>query len=482
MVLEAVRFAPRPIILYAAKRKDADRWAALLRAQGLYRLGKIHGATPTRERASQLAAWSAAQTDVMVATSAFGLGMDQADVRTVIHACMPETLDRYYQEVGRAGRDGRACLSILVHEPDDVAVARALNTQRIVGVDKGFQRWQSMYANSRPTGVEDQILIALDSQPAYIRGDTDANVAWNLRTLLLMSRAGLIELDAAEPPHMDRSPNESDAALELRRQEAYRRYSLSVAVRPMGFNHLDQNTWERSVQANRLETMRAAGRSLERVERFLAGTGNLSDLLVEAYSVDADGTQIEPQPVGGCCPASRSSGRKPGSYLMPNTVLALGAPATLAQQFAGLVSLGGRFLVVAAPRRDGAPVDRWRSALLPVLRVLVQRGIREIRVAADWTALAEYRALYKQAKPRIVFHTELRAAAPILTDELAEPRLTIVEDYHVLIDIIADLATSNRPLEVLFVPEDLPDPARPDRAFLSVHDHIPLARLRMELD
>jgi len=381
MVLEAVRFAPRPLILYAAKRADADRWAELLRSQGICRVGKIHGATPTPERASQLAAWSAAQTDVMVATSAFGLGMDQADVRTVIHACVPETLDRYYQEVGRAGRDGRACLSLLVHEPDDMEVARALNAQRIISIDKGFQRWQSMYVNSRPTGVEGQLLIALDSQPVYIKGDTDANVAWNLRTLLLMSRAGLIELDGVEPPQMDPSATESDAAFELRQQKAYKRYSLLVAVRPMGGNHLDQRTWERLVQANRLETMQADRRSLEQVERFLASTEDLSDLLVDAYSVDADGTRIEPQPVGGCCPVSRASGRSPGSYLIPEPRLALGAAATLVQPLAKLLSLGGRSIIVAVPNCDVSRPDRWRSALLPVLRVLVQRGIREIRAA-----------------------------------------------------------------------------------------------------
>ena len=57
---------------------------------------------------------------MLVGTSALGLGVDLPDVKTVVHACIPETVDRYYQEVGRGGRDGSPSLSYLATAPADL--------------------------------------------------------------------------------------------------------------------------------------------------------------------------------------------------------------------------------------------------------------------------------------------------------------------------------------------------------------------------
>jgi ATP-dependent DNA helicase RecQ len=59
----------------------------------------------------------AGELDVVAATSAFGMGIDKADVRTVVHAGVPAALDDYYQEIGRAGRDGEAAHAVLVYDP-----------------------------------------------------------------------------------------------------------------------------------------------------------------------------------------------------------------------------------------------------------------------------------------------------------------------------------------------------------------------------
>ena len=66
------------------------------------------------------------EVDVVVGTSAFGLGLDMPNVRTVLHACLPETIDRYYQEVGRAGRDGRPSVAYLCQGPNDLKIAEGL--------------------------------------------------------------------------------------------------------------------------------------------------------------------------------------------------------------------------------------------------------------------------------------------------------------------------------------------------------------------
>ena len=113
-VLEAVFKAPRPFILYVTRPEEADDWTHFLKANGLGRIAAFTGETPTNQRRLLMAAWSNNNLDGMVATSAFGLGVDKNDVRCVIHATLPESLDRFYQEVGRSGRDGLASASLLL--------------------------------------------------------------------------------------------------------------------------------------------------------------------------------------------------------------------------------------------------------------------------------------------------------------------------------------------------------------------------------
>ena len=99
-----------------------------LRLAGFRRTAEVTGDSDDETRRSVVEGWrgedsngNAVRTehDIVVGTSAFGLGVDMPDVRSVIHACLPETLDRYYQEVGRTGRDGRPSIAYLVTTPAD---------------------------------------------------------------------------------------------------------------------------------------------------------------------------------------------------------------------------------------------------------------------------------------------------------------------------------------------------------------------------
>ena len=118
-VCEAVLHLPRPLFVYATTKPDVAALADALARRGIKRLVVVTGDSTDEER--RYAVDSLRGTDgipptgdVAVGTSAFGLGIDVPDVRAVIHACLPETIDRYYQEVGRAARDGRprwACWS-----------------------------------------------------------------------------------------------------------------------------------------------------------------------------------------------------------------------------------------------------------------------------------------------------------------------------------------------------------------------------------
>jgi superfamily II DNA helicase RecQ len=109
--------ARRPAIVYAVSRKQAERLAAELSPR-IPAAAYHAGLDPeTRERVQR--AFQAGELEVVVATIAFGMGIDKADIRTVIHAGMPATLEGYYQEIGRAGRDGAESRTYLMHSYAD---------------------------------------------------------------------------------------------------------------------------------------------------------------------------------------------------------------------------------------------------------------------------------------------------------------------------------------------------------------------------
>jgi RecQ family ATP-dependent DNA helicase len=113
--------ARRPAIVYATSRKQAERLAEeLSEAAGGGKKSRLAAAAyhagldaETRERVQR--AFQAGELDVVVATIAFGMGIDKANIRTVIHAGLPATLEGYYQEIGRAGRDGAKSRTYLMH-------------------------------------------------------------------------------------------------------------------------------------------------------------------------------------------------------------------------------------------------------------------------------------------------------------------------------------------------------------------------------
>ena len=98
-VLEAIRFLPKPLIVYTTLREDAERYFGLLHQALDERVRLVRGGDMSDVGAGELLRdWQRGRFDIVVATSAFGLGVDHSEVRSVIHACLPETVDRYYQE------------------------------------------------------------------------------------------------------------------------------------------------------------------------------------------------------------------------------------------------------------------------------------------------------------------------------------------------------------------------------------------------
>ncbi|MBI4511110.1 MAG: RecQ family ATP-dependent DNA helicase [Deltaproteobacteria bacterium] len=106
-------------IIYAATVKNVEEIAGFLKKNGID-TGKYHGRMRARERENAQAAFmERGEPRVMVATNAFGLGVDKGDIRFVIHYNFPGSLEAYYQEAGRAGRDGKSAHCVLLYQPDD---------------------------------------------------------------------------------------------------------------------------------------------------------------------------------------------------------------------------------------------------------------------------------------------------------------------------------------------------------------------------
>jgi len=105
-------------IVYCIRRKDVDSVAAALASRGCRARGYHAGLSPEERREAQ-DAFASERADIIVATVAFGMGIDRSNVRFVVHAGMPKSIEHYQQEAGRAGRDGLVSECVLLHDPGD---------------------------------------------------------------------------------------------------------------------------------------------------------------------------------------------------------------------------------------------------------------------------------------------------------------------------------------------------------------------------
>ncbi|MBP2654080.1 MAG: ATP-dependent helicase RecQ [Firmicutes bacterium] len=149
-------------IIYAATRKEVDNTHTLLSKRG-YEVGKYHAGLTDEERRKSQEAFIHDDIKIMVATNAFGMGIDKSNVRYVIHYNMPKNMEAYYQEAGRAGRDSEPSECILLFGAQDIMLQKFLIEQSVTDNERKsseYAKLQTMVDYCYTTGCLRRYILA----------------------------------------------------------------------------------------------------------------------------------------------------------------------------------------------------------------------------------------------------------------------------------------------------------------------------------
>lgn len=200
-VFDAINFLPRPMIVYVKSPDDAEKLQNKLVVRGYNNTRTFTGFTKKEHRLQIIDDWKNGEFDLMIATCAFGVGVDKKDVRTVLHTYIPENPNKYYQEAGRGGRDGLPSLSTIIYTNQDVDsafnfVSKVITTEKLIG------RWFSMLHSSKTKPLHNsQYLIDTYVKPDYnadeefIDSISSQDINWNVYVILFLRRNSFITID-----------------------------------------------------------------------------------------------------------------------------------------------------------------------------------------------------------------------------------------------------------------------------------------------
>lgn len=448
-VLDAVLYLPRPAILYTTRVEAADEWGRILREAGFKRLDVVTGKTSAAEREHVLGRWRNGETDLVVGTSAFGLGVDQHDVRAVIHACVPENLDRFYQEVGRGGRDGNACMSLVIDTARDMKEAAGINGRAIISVDLGLPRWTEMFHQKQRLDG-DRYRVPLSAAATFgMRGDY--HESWNARLLNLLARSGLIALDYERPAMPSGPPDPAHDRIDSSVDDDPKAHTRTRVIRILDPGHLERVVWDAKVEPCRAETARSTREHFDLLRSAMnCRDGCISNTLATMYAIP--GKAVVSAACGGC-KHCRECGDEPWSTEMPLIRPCWPGPAVPGS---GLVERlnGGNALAIFY---TSTSLASWKQRILPVVRWLITQGVRNVVLPLscreDWAA-----ALSGNHRPVMLYSYE--DFDPFV---LARAGTLILHPPHAVLPLGVHMPTASDDHRVVLLPEGIADPSAPHR-------------------
>lgn len=197
-ILNQLSSHPGTAIVYIRSRKQTTQIATRLSAMGISAIS-YHAGLTREERDSRQAMWMAGDVRVMVATNAFGMGIDKPDVRLVIHLELPDSPEAYYQEAGRGGRDGKPATATMILLPNASQRLR----DRMSGMFPDLEFTKRVYtalANHLqiPLGSGEGVFTGLDIQEFSQKYDMDVRKVF--ASLLLLERYGMVRLSEGFKP------------------------------------------------------------------------------------------------------------------------------------------------------------------------------------------------------------------------------------------------------------------------------------------
>ncbi|WP_421876906.1 RecQ family ATP-dependent DNA helicase [Marinoscillum sp.] len=192
-ILEVLNRVPGSSVVYVRSRKQTREIAEFLYHHNISS-DYYHAGVPGSVRAEKQDKWVAGSTRVMVATNAFGMGIDKANVRTVIHYDLPDSLEAYYQEAGRAGRDEKKAYAIQLFSKSDIDNLKSRTEQAAVSVDQIKRVYQAL-ANYFKLAVGSNAMSSFEFDYQAFAKNFDLPLIETFHCLNKLADEGLIALN-----------------------------------------------------------------------------------------------------------------------------------------------------------------------------------------------------------------------------------------------------------------------------------------------